>query len=285
MANGGGSMISRRRLGIELKRLREQAHLSMDEVARRLDDLSQPKVSRLERGQTQRPRIGDVRAMLELYGVTGEEAEALLDLARGSRQKGWWQAYSDLLPEWFHAYVGLEAEAAQVANFEPQLVPGLLQTEDYARVLARTVPGITENDVERQVAVKIARQQALTRDQPLKLWAIVDEAVLRRPFGDTQTMRAQLDHLTKVARMPNVVLQVLPFNVGTHPAIYGAFAILSFPDLADTDVVYLDARGGLYLDEPDDIEWYTQMFNLLRAKAADPDRTFALITNAAKELP
>ena len=142
MTASNGSMVSRRRLGIELRLLRERAGMSAMDAAGHLDDLSQTKISRLERGKVQRPRIGDVRALLELYGVTGGDAEGLLDLARGSRGRGWWNSYSDLLPSWFHGYVGLEAEAAELINFEPQLIPGLLQTEAYVRALARTAPGL-----------------------------------------------------------------------------------------------------------------------------------------------
>lgn len=284
MANGSGSMVSRRRLGIELRRLREQTGMSATDAADRLDDLSQPKVSRLERGRVQRPRIGDVRALLELYGVTGEDAEGLLDLARGSRGRGWWNAYSDLLPEWFHGYVGLEAEAAELANFEPQLIPGLLQTEDYIRALYQTSPGVSENYVERQVKVRMTRQETLLRDAPLKLWAIVDEAVLRRPFGGPAVMREQLEHLVKAAAWPNVVLQVLPFSAGGHPAVTGGFAVLGFPDAADIDVAYLDAHGGLFLDEESDVAWCRELFDHLRARAADPDRTQDLVKKALKEL-
>jgi transcriptional regulator with XRE-family HTH domain len=284
MANASGSMVSRRRLGIELRRLREQAGLSMEEAANRLDDLSQPKVSRLERGRVQRPRIGDVRAILELYGVTGADAEALLELARGSRGKGWWNAYGDLLPEWFHAYVGLEGDAAESLSFEPQVVPGLLQTEAYVRALTQTLPGISDEDLQRKVEVRMTRQEVLRRVPPLKLWAIVDEAALRRPFGGAAVMREQLEHLTEAAAQPNIVLQVLPFNAGAHPALTGGFVVLRFPDDDDLDVAYLDAHGGLFLDEPKDVAWYLELFDHLRAKAADPDQTEELVHKAAKEL-
>ncbi|RCW43306.1 helix-turn-helix protein [Halopolyspora algeriensis] len=284
MTNGSGSMVSRRRLGIELRRLRENAGLSMEEAGNRLDDLSQPKVSRLERGRVQRPRIGDVRALLELYGVTGTDAEALLELARGSRGKGWWNSYADLLPEWFHGYVGLEADAAEVSNFEPQLVPGLLQTEAYARAVIRTSPGMTDDEVERKVTVRTNRQELLHREQPPKVWAIVDEAALRRPFGGNGVMRLQLDHLADVASEPNVVIQVLPFDAGAHPAVTGGFIVLGFPGTENIDVAYLDAHGGLFLDEPPDVAWYRELFDHLRARAADPDRTRELIGKVAKEL-
>ncbi|GAB2684004.1 helix-turn-helix transcriptional regulator [Saccharopolyspora gloriosae] len=283
MTSGTGSMVSRRRLGIELRLLREQAGMSATDAAERLDDLSQTKISRLERGKVQRPRIGDIRALLELYGVSGNDAEGLLDLTRGSRGRGWWNSYSDLLPTWFHGYVGLEAEAADVINFEPQLIPGLLQTEAYVRALARTVPGISSERVERQVKVRMLRQQVLQREDPLKLWAILDEAVLRRPFGGPEVMREQLDHLVEVSTWANIVLQVLPFSAGSHPAISGGFAVLGFPDTGDTDVAYLDAHGGLYLDGAADVVWYRELFDHLRARAADPDRTGELVKKISKE--
>ena len=232
-------MVSRRRLGIELRLLRERTGMSAADAADRLDDLSQTKISRLERGKVQRPRIGDVRALLELYGVTGGDSEALLDLTRGSRGRGWWNSYSDLLPSWFHGYVGLEAEAAELINFEPQLIPGLLQTEEYIRTLYQALPGSKNDDVERQIKVRLLRQDALHRGNPLKLWAIVDEAALRRPFGGNAVMREQLEHLVEASTWPNVVLQVLPFDAGGHPAVTGGFAVLGFPEASDADVTYL----------------------------------------------
>ncbi|SDY32484.1 hypothetical protein SAMN05216215_102459 [Saccharopolyspora shandongensis] len=183
-----------------------------------------------------------------------------------------------------HGYVGLEAEAAELSNFEPQLIPGLLQTEAYTRALAKVLPGAKEEDVERQVRVRMLRQERLRHEHPLKMWAIVDEAVLRRAWGGRAVMEEQLEHLLEASAWPNVVLQVLPFDIDGHPAIAGSFAVLSFPEATDLGVAYLDARGGLFLDEAADVAWYRELFDHLRARAAAPERTQTLIRKAAKEL-
>ncbi|RJQ81041.1 XRE family transcriptional regulator [Pseudonocardiaceae bacterium YIM PH 21723] len=277
------STVQRRRLGIELRRLREAAGLSATQVADCLDDVSQTKVSRLERGRV-RPRVNDVKAMLELYGVQGAAALALIDMARESKGgDGWWVNYSDVLPEWFQAYVGLEAEAARKWTFESQLIPGLLQTEDYARALIRAEIGLSAEEVERRAKARVARQRLLRKEQALQIWAIIDESALRRPVGGPVVMREQLDHLLSVSELPNVMIQVLPFSVGAHPAVNGAFAILGFTEQTDPDIVYLDTQtAGIYLDKPVELERYKLMFDHLRARAADPDTSTGLIAEVAR---
>jgi transcriptional regulator with XRE-family HTH domain len=276
--------VRRRRLAAELRALREAARLTCEEVAEHME-CSASKISRVETGRVSvSPR--DVRDMLSLYGVDAQQRDSLVQLARESRQKGWWHAYSDTIQPRFATYVGLEDAAAEIRTYEVNLVPGLLQTEDYARTVisAGNLTG-THEDVERRVALRMARQPALTGDDPPQLWAVLDEAVLRRTVGGRGLMRMQLDHLVELAAMPNVAVQVIPFGAGAHPGMGKPFVILAFPERADPDVVYLeDLTSTLYLEDVDEIDRYNMLFNHLRATALSFEDSAALITSVAKEL-
>jgi transcriptional regulator with XRE-family HTH domain len=277
--------VRHRRLIHELRRLRKENGLSQEEVARQLD-WSNSKQIKIERG-TMMMRIADVRALLALYGVNGKEREALIQLARDARQKSWWQSYGEAVPKWFEAYVGLEAEAAAIHAYQNQLVPGLLQTVDYARAVMEAVrPTIDPEEIERQVSVRMERQTLLTRDdRPLDLWAVLDEAVLHREVGNRGLTRLQLEHLVEIGRRPNVTIQVLPYAAGAHASMGTSFVIVQLPEETDRDVVYLDdLTSSGYLEEPEDLQMYRLVFDHLQAAALADDESAKLITRVAKDM-
>jgi hypothetical protein len=272
--------IRRRRLGAELRRRREAARVTIEAVADRLE-CSASKISRIETGHTTAtPR--DVRDMLEIYGVVGAEAEELVQIAREARQKGWWHPYSTVLTG---AYVGLEAAAQSVRAYEQQVVPGLLQNEDYAKAMIRAArPDISAEEVERRVRVRLGRQALLTQDDPVQLWVVLDEAVVSRPVGGDAVMRAQLERLVAAADLPNVTLQVLPFEAGAHAGMDGTFAILGFPEPGDPDVVFAEnATGGLFLEKSDELRKYVFIFDHIRAAALRPEESVAMLAKLAEE--
>ena len=276
--------VRRRRLALELRRLREAARLTCEEVADHLE-CSASKISRVETGRVSvSPR--DVRDMLELYGVPADQRESLVQLARDSRQKGWWHAYSDTMQPQMATYIGLESAASEIRIYEVSLIPGLLQTEDYARAVIRAgMVNSPAEDIERRVALLMARQPAVVRDDPPKVWAVLDEAALRRRVGGSGLMRLQLEHLLAQAALPNVAVQVIPFAGGAHPAMGRPFIILVFPERVDTDVVYLeDLTSALYLEDVAEVDRYNVFFNHLRATALSFDDSAALITSVLKEM-
>jgi transcriptional regulator with XRE-family HTH domain len=276
----GSPTLRRRQLGMELRRLREASGVTIDQVAERLE-CSGSKISRIETGQTGvTPR--DVRDMLSIYGVDVEYAETLLRIAREARQKGWWQLYGDVLTS---AYVGLEAAADQVHSYEALVVPGLLQTEDYASTMIRTArPDISLAEVDKRVRVRMSRQSLLTQDDPLDLWVVLDEAVLHRPVGGAEVMRRQLLHLAETAELANVTLQILPFAAGAHAGMDGTFTILLYDESADQNFVFAsNAAGGLFLEKDEELQRYGFIFDYLRAHALRPDDSMSLIVKLAKE--
>src|SRR5258708_2063630 len=284
MASTHSPTVRRRRLALELRRLREAARLTCEEVADHLE-CSASKISRVETGRVSvSPR--DVRDMLELYGVLADQRESLVQLARDSRQKGWWHAFSDTMQPQLVTYVGLESAASEIRIYEVSLIPGLLQTEDYARAVFRSgMMNSPSEDVERSVALRMARQPALTRDNPPKVWAVLDEAALRRRVGGSGLMRMQLEHLLAQAALPNVAVQVIPFAGGAHPGMGRPFVILVFPERVDTDVVYLeDLTSSLYLEDVAEVDRYNVFFNHLRATALSFDDSSDLIASVLKEM-
>ncbi len=276
--------VRRRRLALELRRLREAARLTCEEVAEHLE-CSASKISRVETGRVSvSPR--DVRDMLELYHVPTDQRESLVQLARDSRQKGWWHAYSDTMQPQMATYIGLESAASEIRIYEVSLIPGLLQTEDYARAVIRAgMVNSPAEDIDRRVSLLMARQPALVRDDPPKVWAVLDEAALRRQVGGSGLMRLQLEHLLAQAALPNVAIQVIPFAGGAHPAMGRPFIILVFPERVDTDVIYLeDLTSALYLEDIAEVDRYNVFFNHLRATALSFDDSAALITSVLKEM-
>jgi transcriptional regulator with XRE-family HTH domain len=276
--------VRRKRLGIELRRLREQASLTCEEVGQRLD-CSGTRISRMETGRIS-VRPGDVRELLEIYGVTGTEADPLVQLAREARQKGWWHTYGQVLPTWFEAYVGLEAAAVRFRDFQSMALPGLLQTEDYARAVLRAAPnpGRAE-DIDRLVALRMERQAILEQANPPELWVVLSENVIRVHVGGPAVMRTQLRSLADMAGRSNVTLQVLPFTTAAHVHPISPFTVLEFPDVADPAVVYLEhLTGSLFLENEDEVRRYTVVFDHLRAEALGTAPSIDLIARAAAEL-
>lgn len=281
MARGNSPTVRRRRLASELRRLREAAGLTIDEVGDKLE-CSASKISRIETGHVGvTPR--DVRDMLELYPVDEDQREALVQLAREARKKGWWHAYNEVFTG---AFVGLESDASFLHAHQALLVPGLLQTEDYMRAIMGAIrPDQRDEETERKIAARLTRQDLLTDTQPPEYWAILDEAVLRRVVGGPAVMRAQLRRLLDVAALPHVTLQVLPFGAGAHAGMEGPFMILGFPEPADPDVVYVENTiSGSYLEEPSEVYRYTLMFDHLRATALKPADTLLMVGEVADGL-
>ncbi|WP_405064623.1 helix-turn-helix domain-containing protein [Kribbella sp. NBC_01505] len=271
-------------LGAHLRRMREAAGISRSDAGWEIRS-SESKVSRMELG-----RVGfkerDVRDLLTLYGLDdGEERERLLALAREANNPGWWHRYGDVLPSWFHSYLGLESAAALIRSYELQFIPGLLQTTDYARAVVQLGRGlVTAEEVERRVNLRISRQEVLTRPTPVRLWAVVDEAVLRRPIGGQKTMMMQLDHLIEMSQLPNVTLQVMGFTDGGHAATGGAYSILRFPEPDLADVVYIEhLTSALYLDKQDDLDQYTATMEALCVAAPPPNKTRDILTKIRRD--
>jgi transcriptional regulator with XRE-family HTH domain len=276
-----------RRLRYELRQLREQRGLTIEQVAEESGgDWTASAISRWETGD-RRIRPADLRVLLDIYNVQGEERDVLLTLAREARQRGWWQSYrGDAVPEWFQVYLGLEAEAASIHEYAAELIPGLLQTADYYRAFMQTAPAAGDPEtIERKIAVRSARQERLAAADSPECWAVVNEAVIRRVVGGAQVMRAQLQHIVQMADRSLLSVQVLPYKAGAHPAMDGSFIILSFPEIPDPDVVYLESQtGSLYLEKPLEVDRYQAIFNHLVAKALDPDESKSLIAEVAAEL-
>jgi transcriptional regulator with XRE-family HTH domain len=258
--------------------------LSREEVARQLE-WSTSTLFRIETGRS-RPQPGNVRTLLELYGVTGAERDGLIQLTREARQPGWWHSFRDVLPNPYEVYIGLEAGAASIRNFEPVVVPGLLQTADYAREIFRNGPiELDPEEVERLLEVRVARQQVLGREDRPRLWAVIDEAVIHRVVGGVSVMRGQLRHLAECARQGKTTIQVVPYRAGAHAGAIGAFVVLDFPQVTDPAVVYVETLAGdIYLEEGSDVARYTIAFDRLVAAALHPDDSMQMIERLARTL-
>ncbi len=273
-----------RRLAMELQRRREATGMSRDEVARRLE-WSTSTLFRIETGRN-RPQPGNVRALLELYGVTGPERDGLIQLTRDARQPGWWHSFRDVLPNPYEVYIGLEAGAASLRNFEPIVIPGLLQTEDYAREIFRNGPmELNPDGIERLAQVRLARQEILNRGDRPQLWVVIDEAVIHRVVGGESVMRGQLRHLVDSAQQGKTTIQVMPYRAGAHAGTTGPFVILGYEEPTDPTVVYVETLAGdIYLEERADVSRYTLAFDRLRAASLHPDESVQLIEQAASTL-
>lgn len=284
--SSAGPTVLRMMLGAQLRRLRETCGVTREGAGWEIR-ASESKISRMELG-----RVGfkerDVADLLTLYGITDPtERDALLHLARDANSPGWWHRYGDVLPSWFQAYLGLEAAAALIRTYELQFVPGLLQTEEYARAVVLLGHGrAASTEIDRRVTLRMRRQEVLHREDPPQLWAVVDEAALRRPIGGAVVMRQQLSALIEVTRLPNVRLQVVPFAAGGHAAAGGAFSILRFGDQELPDVVYIEQlTSALYLDKREDLEFYALAMERLCVEAEPPERTPELLGQILADLP
>jgi transcriptional regulator with XRE-family HTH domain len=277
--------VRRRRLAAELRRLRERAGLTGDYVAKRVK-WSASKVSRIETAQTA-PRESDIKKLLALYGVEGRDAQELLALAKEAAGKGWWETYSPTLPPEYSALIGMEAEAHSAWSWAAQTVPGLLQTADYARevtsgYLERIAP-VPPSETRRRVEVRLARQQVLTRDNPLALRVVLDQSVLYRRFGDRDVMNSQIKKLLDLSERSNISLRVLPLD-GPHPIGTGAFVLLQFGDVhhvTHQDVVYIEnLAGSRYVEEEDEVYRYRRSFDRLTELALDEAKSREVLTAA-----
>jgi transcriptional regulator with XRE-family HTH domain len=265
-------------LGSQLRRLREARGITREAAGYSIR-ASESKISRMELGRVSF-KTRDVEDLLTLYGVTDEaERTSLLSLVREANAAGWWHSYSDVLPNWFPTYVGLEGAASLIRVYEVQFVHGLLQTEAYARaVVRRGMQGASEEDVERRVALRLERQKYLVSENAPEVHIVLDEAALRRPHGDREVMRGQLQHLIEVSGLPQVRLQVMPFGFGGHAGESGAFTILSFPESDLSDVVYLEQlTSALYLDKPEDVAQYEKALKELQHDSPGPEESRDLL--------
>jgi transcriptional regulator with XRE-family HTH domain len=279
-----GPTVLRIALGGQLRLLREQCGISREAAGEAIRG-SHAKISRLELG-----RVGvkqrDLLDLLTLYGVTDpDERESFLTLARQAATPGWWHQYSDVLPAWFQTYLGLEQAASVIRGYEPQFVPGLLQTADYARAVIGLVHGQEPDDeIERRVALRMRRQQILADPQAPAVWLVIDEAALRRPFGGPAVLRGQIEHLLELSDAATVTIQVVPYEIGGHAAAGGGFAILRFAAPELPDVVYLEQlTSALYLDKRADVDEYLGVMNRLAVQAHPPERTRAFLTGLLAE--
>jgi transcriptional regulator with XRE-family HTH domain len=272
-----------RRLAAELRALRASSGLTRDEVVERTG-INVATMYRIEHARV-RPQTRTLRTLLDLYGVEKEEQAELVGLLRDARERGWLHAYQSDLPEQYTTFIGFEGEAESAWEYESLFVPGLLQTEDYARaVITGVLPFASREEVERRVDVRMERQEVLRNENPLRLWGIVDEAALRRQVGSPAVMRAQLRHLIEASELPHITFQVIPFDAGAHAGMPGSFIALEFAEEAIPDVIYIDSMAGdLFLESESDVRRYKLIFEHLRAVSASPDASRSLLASLATE--
>ncbi|MFJ5234519.1 helix-turn-helix domain-containing protein [Kitasatospora sp. NPDC088391] len=275
--------IQRRRLGNALKRAREQASKTQDEAAEQIDAAAS-KISRLELGQSG-IKLTDLTLLLSFYRVTGDDAEFMKELARAGRQRGRWTGFLGAIPDWFRTYVDLEADVSDMRWYQPEVVPGILQIENYIRAMnVKAQPGVSQEVMDQQLKVRLERQAILDRPDAPMLNFILSESAIRRNIGDKAIMREQLLHLAELAERPNVELQVLPFNAQTFGAAWVGFTIMRFDHDAASDVVYLeDYTDATYLDRPDGVKAYTALWNRLQSAALGQVESRNMILRLASE--
>ncbi|MFB7862963.1 MULTISPECIES: helix-turn-helix domain-containing protein [unclassified Streptomyces] len=273
-------------LGRRLQDLRERAGLKREEAAKILR-VAPATIRRMETAEVAL-KIPYVQLLLQAYGITDSEAEGFVALAEEANLPGWWQRFHDVLPGWFSMYVSLEGAASLIRAYEPQFVPGLLQTEEYARAILRSgaVGGSDAEEIERHVALRMERQSLLTREDAPKFWVIMDETVLRRPVGDgPEVMRAQLDRLLEASELPNVTLQIAEFRSGHHPGTYGPFVLFRFAMPELPDMVYSEyLTGAVYLDARPEVASHLEVMDRMAAQAATAQRTKEIFRDLRKEL-
>ncbi len=277
--------VRRRIVGAQLRRLREAAGVSRKEAADAIHS-TESRISRLEQG-----RVGldedEVIGLLERYGIDDRhERDALLAVVREASRPGWLQAYSKAMPAWFRPYVDLEEAAQVIRTYEVQFIPGLLQTEEYARaVIAHGMSDPSAAEIERRVELRMRRQRILYQPHPPRLWAVIDEAALWRPIGGPEVARGQLRALHEAARRDNITVQVMPFRVGGHAGEAGAFTILRFPEPELPDIAYIEQlTGAMYLEKDDDLDHYTAAMERLCVQSASPEESMDLISKIMREL-
>jgi transcriptional regulator with XRE-family HTH domain len=282
---GSGPTVLRMLLGSQLRNLRESRGITR-EAAGYTIRASGSKISRMELGRVSF-KERDITDLLSLYGVDNQgERDALVDLARQANSPGWWHKYGDVLPDWFQVYVGLEEAASLIRIYELQFVPGLLQTPEYARAVVQLGQrGAPKEEIEHRVSLRMDRQRVLTRRNAPMLWAVVDEAALRRPIGGVEVMRGQLERLIEVGKEPNVTVQVMPFRFGGHAAESGTFTLMRFPEFDLPDVVYIEQlTSAVYLDKREDVERYTEVIERLSVESEPPEATADILSRILEEV-
>ena len=284
---GGAPSVLRMILGRQLEELRTRAGLSFEDAGTAIG-VSHSTIRRMEAAKVARLRLPDVEKLLQTYGVTDQqEIDTFLKSVREANKRGWWHNYRDVLPDWFAAYLSLEQAALQIRAYEAQFVPGLFQTADYARaLLGAGNPHASSEATDRRVALRLRRQELLTREAPPRVWIVMDETVLRWPVGGPEVMRAQIDHLIEMNALPHVTLQIMPFGNGPHPAMRaGAFHLFRFRAPELPDIVYLSGLvGAVYLDKGDDVVVYREALDRLGAQSTPARKTEALLGAIRKEL-
>jgi hypothetical protein len=282
--SAGGPTVLRILVGAQLRRLREAKGITRDTAGWEIR-ASESKISRMELG-----RVGfkerDVADLLTLYGISDPgDREAVLSLARDANAPGWWQRYSDVAPNWFQPYIDLEAAASLIRLYHVQFVPGLLQTRDYARAIIRGAPELSSGEeLERRVDLRIERQQLLTRPDPPHVWVVLDEAVLHRAIGGRDVLRAQLAALVEATKLPNITLQVVPFDTGKHPGEV-QFTLLRYAEEELPDLVFMEQLySALYLDKREDVDMYAEAMERLCLQAPPPERTVEILESAVRRL-
>ncbi|MFF4527907.1 helix-turn-helix domain-containing protein [Streptomyces sp. NPDC001407] len=273
-----------RRLAAELRRLRTGMQLTREDVTAQTG-INTATLYRIETARV-RPQQHTLIALLNLYGVPEPQHGEIQALSQGASNQGWLRPYHSELPEEYTAYISFEAEARAVRNYESLFVPGLLQTEDYARAVIKGVlPMASTREIEQRVQARIERQGVLTKSDPLHLWAIMDEASLRRMVGGPEVMHEQIRRLTAAIAEPHMMLQVIPFNAGAHAGMPGSFVLMSFPEVEDPEIIYIDSMAGdLFLEAEADVRRYGAIFDNLRAVALSPDDTSRLLASLANEM-
>jgi transcriptional regulator with XRE-family HTH domain len=282
--SGRGATARRIVLGAQLRRLREAAHISRADAGYAIRS-SDSKVSRLELGRVAF-KERDVSDLLTMYGITDPgERDAFLEMVKQANEPGWWRRYSDVMPAWFHDFVGLEESASRIQTYELQFVPGLLQTEAYARSIAtRGRPEYAPDDAERRVTLRMRRQKILTGMNPPKLWVVLDESVLHRPIGGRAVLRAQLEQLLELSKLSSITIQIVPYHLSGYAA-EGSFTVLRFAEPELPDVVYVEhLSGALYIDRQEEVELYSRSVDRLTVDADTPDRSRQVLAKALAEI-
>ncbi|WP_330175644.1 helix-turn-helix domain-containing protein [Streptomyces sp. NBC_01498] len=274
----GSPTARRRRLAIELRKLRDESGMTCNQVGKELD-WSGSKVNRMETGQG-RVQPSDVDALCRFYSTSDELRELLKGLAKESKTKGWWHAHGDAVPSWFSVYVGLEQAASNLRTYQGEFIPGLLQTAEYATELSKVTPDQDHDEIPRQVDVRMRRQELLTSGTAPDFWAVIHQSALMHVIGSGQVMGEQLERMLDIGRQRNVTLQVLPYDAGAYPTT-GPFTVLGFPEQEDPDVVYREGlTDSIYLELPAHVRIYTKAFDHLRALALSPQQSAVLIRSA-----
>ncbi|MFI0468671.1 helix-turn-helix domain-containing protein [Saccharopolyspora sp. 5N102] len=278
-----GPNVRRRQLGAMLRQLRQDSGKTVKDAAAWLG-MGESNVSKIEKAK-QAIKVQTVRALCQLYDVDESKAGYLAKLAEESNQRGWWSQYRETVPDWFRQFIGLEADAADIWNYEAEFIPGLLQTAGYVRALFRaTRPGMSDDEIERQVTLRRERQERIDGNHPPRLHFFLNEAMIRRPVGDVDTIREQFERLIEASKAGHIILRILPFSAGPHPAMTGSFAMMRFPEEDAPAFVYIEhERGASYQEEPGDTERFAVIVAELERLSLSPEESREMLSEAANQ--